>query len=707
VEQTTRFHDVPKRMLIKPMAASTSWSLLWRCCATSSNAGTRRLIRMRRNVRIHVRGSPSSSDSLASSLRYLSTWSVDRRTGIVTSSTDADAVTNGATYQTIIGLEIHARLTACPTKLFSSSPNGSAAAIISPSSPSSSSSSTSLEPLPNTMINPQDLAYPGTLPRLSQTAIRHAILSIAALNCKVNTTSRFERKHYFWHDLPHGYQITQQRWPLGGSGTLRAKRGVGTAEGRHQQKKKGNKKNKKKDKQDKEGNNSDEGSYFDVGIDRVQVEIDTAKTTTVTNGNNNTTTSLIDLNRAGAPLIEIVFQPTIRSSSEAADAVETVRKVLKFAGTCDGRMESGNLRVDLNVSVAKILDGEEENGGGNETAPGNDDAFDPANEMYASHLPSNVGQRTEVKNLNSLRQVVASAEYEAVRQVAATEAAEGVAGSPGRETRTFDPKTQRTVRIRDKGGAVDYRFMPEPDLPPVVLNERVLDGMTLDEYLCKYLPESPDMAMKRLGVEYALDDKVAAVLTTEPEIVRMYEDTVRVAAEEIGTGGSDGKNSKEYRRIASSVSNWLCNDLFALWKAEEGNGSIVSAETSPVDASRLGSLVAAMHDNTLSTPMGKKVLSVMYNEEPSLGPREIAEFKGWRVITDMEELQKLCRDIICEKSNEKQLEQYKSGGRNVKKMSKFFLGKIMAASRGNAHPGLAAEALDHVLDEVAPDARGR
>ena len=380
------------------------------------------------------------------------------------------------------------------------------------------------------MITPHDLAYPGTLPHLSLTAVRHAILSIAALNCRVNRTSRFERKHYFWHDLPHGYQITQQRWPLGGSGTLRIKRGVGTAEGRHQQKKKkkGNKGKKKKDKQDEESNNSDEGNYFDVGMDRVQVEIDTAKTTTATNGDNNTTTSLINLNRAGAPLIEIVFQPTIRSSSEAADAVETVRKVLKFAGTCDGRMESGNLRVDLNVSVAKILDGEEENGG-DETAIGNDNASDPANEMYASHLPSNVGQRTEVKNLNSLRQVVASAEYEAVRQVTATEAAEG-GPVPGRETRTFDPKTQRTVKIRDKGGAVDYRFMPEPDLPPIVLDGRVLDGMTLEEYLHECLPESPDVAMKRLGVEYGLDDNVATVLTAEPEIVAMYEDAVRVAA---------------------------------------------------------------------------------------------------------------------------------------------------------------------------------
>ena len=216
-------------------------------------------------------------------------WSVDRITGLVTSTSsdpngDGDANTTASpTYQTIIGLEIHARLTACPTRLFSSSPNGAAL---------------STSPAPNQLTSPFDLAHPGTLPRLSKTAVQHALLSTAALNCTINPVSRFERKHYFWHDLPHGYQITQQRWPIGGEGTLRVERGDGSGGGGAdtKTKKKGGKQNR-----------NDE-SYFDVGIDRIQLEIDTAKTTK--SSSTSAGLSLINLNRAGAPLIEIVFAPT-------------------------------------------------------------------------------------------------------------------------------------------------------------------------------------------------------------------------------------------------------------------------------------------------------------------------------------------------------------------------------------------------------------
>ena len=321
-------------------------------------------------------------------------WSVDRTTGLVTSTSSdpnggGDDANNAAspTYQTIIGLEIHARLTACPTKLFSSSPNGAA--------PSTS-------PAPNQLTSPFDLAHPGTLPRLSKTAVQHALLSTAALNCTINPVSRFERKHYFWHDLPHGYQITQQRWPIGGEGTLRVQRGVGSG-GR------ADKQTKKKSRKQNNANVSNE-SHFDVVIGRIQLEIDTAKTTS---SSASAGLSLVNLNRAGAPLIEIVFAPTIRSAAQAADAVETVRRVLKYAGTCNGRMEEGNLRVDLNVSVAKVLvDGDEEDDGDSSGIT----SVDAVEAMYSHHLPQNVGPRTEVKNLNSLRQVVASAEYEAIRQ---------------------------------------------------------------------------------------------------------------------------------------------------------------------------------------------------------------------------------------------------------------------------------------------------
>ena len=558
----------------------------------------------------------------------------------------------------------------------------------------------STSPAPNQLTSPFDLAHPGTLPRLSKTAVQHALLSTAALNCTINPVSRFERKHYFWHDLPHGYQITQQRWPIGGEGTLRVERGDGSGGGGAdtKTKKKGGKQNR-----------NDE-SYF-VGIDRIQLEIDTAKTTK--SSSTSAGLSLINLNRAGAPLIEIVFAPTIRSAAQAADAVETVRRVLKYAGTCNGRMEEGNLRVDLNVSVAKVLvDGDEKDA----DFGGSSGSLDAVEAMYSHHLPINVGPRTEVKNLNSLRQVVASAEFEAIRQAQLAEEyansnkSEQTSQSPGKETRTFDSRTQRTVKIRDKGGAVDYRFLPEPDLPPVVLTSAVLGGHdTLQGFLSEHLSESPDSALGRLMVEYGLGEGAARVICAEPEIVRMYESAVRAAVEELVVDHdtlrqSVGAQQDEFVQLARAVSNWLCNDLFGMWKdgkdvdIDERNATII--DTNTVDAIRLGSLVAAVHDGTISTPMGKKILAVMYGEEPTLAPREIAEARGWKIITDADELRLLCQTAVNDPKNAKQMDQYRQGGRNVQKMSKFFLGKVMAASRGNAHPGLAAETLEDVMNEV-------
>lgn len=659
-------------------------------------------------LQIHGRIRPLLSSSEVLLGRQFSTaastkrkWSVDRTTGVVSSSADED--TNAAsaapsTYQTIIGLEIHCRLTSCPTKLFSSSPN--AAAL-----PSSSTS-----PNPNELISPFDLAHPGTLPRISQACVQHAILSTAALNCTVNPVSRFERKHYFWHDLPHGYQITQQRWPIGGAGVLRVQKGVGSggAGGDNKSKKKKGKKNKTKD----DGASDTRATYeqfFDVGIDRIQLEIDTAKTTSAANNPN---TSLINLNRAGAPLIEIVFAPTIRSASQAADAVETVRRVLKYAGTCNGRMEEGNLRVDLNVSMAKVLASDT----GNEENDKVGTTKDAVEAMYSHYLPPNVGPRTEVKNLNSLRQVVASAEYEALRQVQLAEeyaaAGEQSSQQPGKETRTFDPRTQRTVKIRDKGGAIDYRFLPEPDLPPVVLNSTVLDGHdTVQEFLSTHLPESPDSALERLILEYGLEGRVARVICAEPEIAKMYEAAVRSAAEELVVDHdtlrqSVGSERDEFVKLSSAVSNWLCNDLFGLWKTAQNtdDGDQGSAiDTTTVDANRLGLLVSLVHGGIVSTPMAKKILAVMYDEEPTMAPQDIADARGWKMITDADELKALCRDVVDDLKNAKQLDQYRQGGRNVQKMGKFFLGKVMAASRGNAHPGLAAEVLEQVLDEAAAE----
>lgn len=492
---------------------------------------------------------------------------------------------------------------------------------------------------------------------------------------------------------------------------LRVQMGVGSggAGGSDINNKKQKKNKNKKGKRKNSSENTLGEQHFDVAIDRIQLEIDTAKTTSSANNPN---TSLINLNRAGAPLIEIVFAPTIRSAAQAADAVETVRRVLKYAGTCNGRMEEGNLRVDLNVSVAKVLDSDTDSDESDEVGS----TMDAVEAMYSHYLPPNVGPRTEVKNLNSLRQVVASAEYEALRQVQLAEeyAATGEQSTqqPGKETRTFDPCTQRTVKIRDKGGAVDYRFLPEPDLPPLVLNSAALDGHdTVQQFLSTHLPESPDSALERLVLEYGLDERVARVICAKPETVHMYEDAVRAAAEELVVDHdtlrqSVGSERDEFVKLSMAVSNWLCNDLFGLWKAAQNNndgdqGSVI--DTTTVDANRLGSLVSLVYGGTVSTPMAKKILAVMYDEEPTMAPRDIADARGWKMITDANELKSLCRGVVDDPKNAKQLGQYRQGGRNVQKMSKFFLGKVMAASRGNAHPALAAEALEEVLRRMATE----
>jgi len=340
---------------------------------------------------------------------FLATWTVDSNTGIVSSKEKGSP-----SFQTVIGLEIHAQLSV-PTKLFSNSPRP-----------------TSTFARPNSHVSPFDVSVPGFLPRLSQEAVKAAVLSAAALNCEIPHISRFERKHYFYADLPLGYQVTQQRWPLAREGVLLCQ---------YPSKKKGEKSKLERS--------------FTARIERIQLEQDTGKTIMMPR-RDGTTDSLVDFNRAGCALIEIVFHPDLRSSVQAATTVETLRNLLRHVGTCDGKMEDGSLRCDLNISIAPIVDGdssddEDDDGGGGED------------------ILQRTGKRVEVKNLNSLRQIQVAAEYEAVRQVKAL-----LENKPtGQETRSFEVKSGRTVVMRTKEGAKDYRFMPEPDLPPVILDREV------------------------------------------------------------------------------------------------------------------------------------------------------------------------------------------------------------------------------------------
>ena len=627
--------------------------------------------------------------------------SYNRDTGII-----SDAQSMQPLYQTIIGIEIHAQL-AIPTKLFSSAPTKHADTPLS-------SSSTTATALSNTNVHPFDLGYPGTLPTLSHSAIQSSILSAASLNCQhIHHYSKFERKHYFYADLPHGYQITQQRWPLASEGVVEFLPYSNLHLVNNHQQDEANNNNNKTKKKRRRGRDSDNDSSANkdessskqqqqqplepvqLRIERIQLEQDTGKTTTHTKtstNNTTTTTAHINYNRAGCALIEIVSYPDLRSAHEAAGVVEKIRKLLKHVGSCDGKMEEGSLRCDLNVSIAPVARNDDDGDDASTSSTDNSDRYT---------LPPGNGHRVEVKNLNSLRQIIAATEYEAIRQSSLA-----IQNEPsGRETRTFNPLDGETICIRAKGDAIDYRFMPEPDLPPLILDEVTLGCKSLEEFLERYMPESAEDATARLVNEYGLGERVALLIASDPPAIVLFEDAVSVAKAELVQEGHDDDSGA----VSALVANILCNDLYALIKKsaieeagddEDKRASLlnsISADQSTVDSQRLGSLVAMIANESLTTSMGKKILTIMYKEELSSSPSDIATRNGWEVISDMDVLTQLCTDVVHDPKNAKQLEQYKQGGKNTWKIEKFFVGKIMAQSNGNAHPEKMKEALAIVL----------
>ncbi len=647
------------------------------------------------------------------STRYIQSLNYNRDTGIISSTTTISAdtsnddepnqnVTNQSLFHTIIGIEIHAQLSV-PTKLFSPSPTKHNSYL----------ASFNTTAIPNSSISLHDIGYPGTLPLISKKSIQYAVLSAAALNCQIQHTSRFERKHYFYPDLPLGYQVTQQRWPLAKDGELSCRRYIAFEDQKQQQKKKKSKKKQRKEElsenndEPKNNNKQELSKFFNVGIDRIQIEQDTGKTTTITN-DSEVQLSLIDFNRAGCTLIEVVFKPQIKSAHEAASVASTVQSLLKHIKTCDGKMEDGSLRVDLNISIAPMNNDNNKDDDNAKATISPQECDNP----FQKYLPPGVGKRVEVKNLNSLKQIIQSVEYEGIRQAQRRLNGDTI----NQETRTFDPKTGQTIKIRDKGGAVDYRFMPEPDLPPLVLDDGIFDGKSLDEFIDDELPELPEQAIGRLMEEYGLHEATALIIASDRPAIGLYEAAVKVCIDSLE---DDEQTQALIKDVPIVVGNWLCNDLFALVKEsamtresddsmnidnQDDDGLVhpISMEYSQVNAQRLGLLIALILDGTISTTQGKKILDVMYKEDLVADPGTIADERGWKLISNLDELKELCQSTVLDPSNEKQFNQYKQGGKHVRKMKKFFVGKVMASSRGNAHPELLKDALDAFLDEVAP-----
>ena len=602
-------------------------------------------------------------------------------------------------FQTVIGLEIHAQLD-ITTKLFSGCP------IDSSSSNRTGRSSKNLKP--NTSVWPFDVGVPGFLPRLSEEAVRSAVLAAGAMKCYLPPVSRFERKHYFYADAPLGYQVTQQRWPIARDGILTCHYGSNGSNSNSNNDRKKKKKNKNQQQKSDDNNNK-----FILRIERIQLEQDTGKTLAdVKNPITLRKESLVDFNRAGRALIEIVSHPDLRSSTEAAIAVETIRNLLKHIGTCDGKMEEGSLRCDLNVSIAPIII--DSNNGTEIDIDGND-------------IISKTGNRVEVKNLNSIRQVQLAAEYEAIRQSQAIL----LDNSPtSQETRTFDVKGNRTVVIRTKEGAKDYRFMPEPDLPPLILNEETLDEKDVETYLDIHLPELPDDARQRLVDDYGLSEYLASVLTGDPPAIEFFDESVREAIQQLNQNKNTNCSDREKRKIPETVANLLCNELFALVREFElqrlieeglvdiggggGGGDSSSIRFSRVTGSQLGEVVALLLEGLISNTMAKQLLRALYSElmdeslstatatatrpTKTISPRKLALERGFQLITDTEKLDALCRETI--ENSPKEMERYKLGGKFAKKITKFLLGKAMGTSRGNAHPERLQEVLVEILNDI-------
>ncbi|WP_226019142.1 Asp-tRNA(Asn)/Glu-tRNA(Gln) amidotransferase subunit GatB [Novosphingobium sp. FKTRR1] len=487
---------------------------------------------------------------------------------------------HGATgeWEVVIGLEVHAQITT-QAKLFSGS-------------------ATAFGAEPNTQVSLVDAAMPGMLPVLNGECIRQAVRTGIAINAQINAWSRFDRKNYFYADLPQGYQISQLYHPLVGEGYLDIeadeKAGIPVAKR--------------------------------IGVERIHVEQDAGKLM----HDQHPTMSYVDLNRSGVALMEIVSRPDMTSPAEAGAYLSKLRTILRYVGSCDGNMDQGSMRADVNVSVRR---------------PG-----EP------------LGTRTETKNVNSVRFVMAAIEHEANRQVDVLEAG----GKIVQETRLFDPDTGTTRSMRSKEDAHDYRYFPDPDLLPLVLEAAFIEE-------CRQsLPELPDAKRARYEQALGLSAYNAAVLTADVETARWFERLVALTASKQGKAEAD---------VAKQAANWLTSELFgALNKL--GKGLL----DSPIGPEAAAELLALVGNATISGSIAKQVLEKML--ETGDGAGEIVEREGLKQTTDTGAIEAAADAVLA--ANADKVEQYK-GGKEA--LFGFFVGQTMKALQGKGNPQLVNQVL--------------
>ena len=486
------------------------------------------------------------------------------------STTVTDYTIAGETgpWELVIGLEVHAQVIS-QAKLFSGAPTEYGAA-------------------PNTQVSFIDAAFPGMLPVINRECVAQAVRTGLGLAARINLVSRFDRKNYFYADLPQGYQISQFAHPIVGSGAIEIELA--------------------------------DGSARTIGVTRLHLEQDAGKSL----HDQDPQRSLIDLNRAGVALMEIVSEPDMRSPEEAGAYLRKIRTILRYLGTCDGNMEEGSLRADVNVSVRRH------------------------GEPFRT--------RCEIKNVNSVRFVMQAIEVESRRQVAIWE----TGGTVDQETRLFDPARGETRSLRSKEDAHDYRYFPDPDLLPLVLDAAWVESLRAG------LPELPDAKRARFVRDYGIPPYDAAVLVADRPVAAFYEEVAR---------GGHGK----------LAANWVIGDLFSVL-----NKRGLGIEASPVSAAALGSLLDLMADGTINGRLAKEVFEEMVasGEDASA----VVERKGLRQVTDTGAIDAAVASVLA--ANGEKLTEYRSG---KDKLFGFFVGQVMKAMAGKGNPVLVNEALKRAL----------
>ena len=471
-------------------------------------------------------------------------------------------------WELVIGMEVHAQV-ASKSKLFSGA-------------------STQFGAEPNSNVSFVDAAMPGMLPVINEFCVEQAVRTGLGLKARINLWSAFDRKNYFYPDLPQGYQISQLYHPLVGEGEILVEMGPGVARL--------------------------------VRIERIHMEQDAGKSI----HDMDPDLSFVDLNRTGVCLMEIVSRPDIRGPEEAAAYIVKLRQILRYLGTCDGNMQNGNLRADVNVSICR---------------PGQYEKYQETQDF--AHL----GTRCEIKNMNSMRFIQQAIEHEARRQIAIVEAG----GDVVQETRLYDPDKGETRSMRSKEEAHDYRYFPDPDLLPLEIEQAWVDE------IAAALPELPDAKKARFMAEFGLSEYDASVLSAEVVSADYFE---AVAAE-----AGDGK----------LAANWVINELFGRLKKEDH-----AIEDSPVSPAQLGAIVRLIRSDTISGKIAKDLFEIVYTEGGD--PEKIVEERSMKQVTDTGAIERAVDEIIA--ANPAQVEKAQANP----KLAGWFVGQVMKATGGRANP---------------------